>query len=147
MKATRQLVMLIALLAAAPAFAQESPVGTWKTVDDKSGKVRSLVKISEVNGELRGKIEKFFPGPDEKPNAICEKCEGAQKDAPILGFTLIQGFKKGPDGQWQDGEITDPENGKTYRSRLTPIEGGKKLEVRGYIGSPIFGRSQIWVRE
>ena len=150
MKRTLHSFGFAALISATSAFAQGSPgspVGTWKTIDDKTGKVRSLVKIAEVGGELRGKIDKLIYGPDDKPNPVCEKCEGAEKDAPIVGLTILKGFKKGPDGQWQDGEVLDPENGKTYRSRLSPTEDGKKLEVRGYIGSPIFGRSQVWVRE
>ena len=147
MKTFLRFLFVALLLAAAPVFAQETPLGTWKTIDDKTGKVRSLVKIIEVNGELRGKIEKLFPQPEDKANPVCDKCEGVQKDAPFLGFLLLKGFKKGVDGQLQEGEVTDPENGKTYRSRLTLLEGGKKLEVRGYIGAPIFGRSQVWARD
>lgn len=122
-----------------------SPVGLWKTVDDKSGKVRSIVRISEANGELSGKIEKLFRDPGEEPNPKCDKCEGVRKDQPVLGMVFMSGLKKDGD-EFSGGEILDPDNGKVYRSKMSLIEGGKKLKVRGYIGTPLFGRSQVWVR-
>jgi uncharacterized protein (DUF2147 family) len=126
-------------------FAQNGPTGTWKTIDDKDGKERSLVKISETNGELTGKIEKVFLRADEKEGAVCDKCTDARKDKLILGMQIMKGYKKTDDpNKFDSGEILDPNNGKIYRSTLTVIEGGKKLQMRGYIG-PFF-RTQTWIR-
>ncbi len=131
---------------AGSAFADDSsPVGVWKTVDDKTGKVRSLVRISEVNGELQGKIEKLFLAPEEDQNPKCIKCTDARKDQPVLGMVFLSGLKKDGD-VYADGQILDPDNGKVYKSKAELIESGKKLKVRGYIGTPILGRSQIWLR-
>lgn len=134
-------------LAAASAMAQDaSPIGVWKTIDDESGKPKSLVRITENNGELRGKIEKLFREPGEEQNPKCEKCEGALKDQPIVGMTIITGMKK--DGsEYNGGQILDPNNGKVYKSKMTVVEGGRKLDVRGYIGVPMLGRTQTWVRQ
>jgi uncharacterized protein (DUF2147 family) len=129
------------------AWAQDaSPVGLWKTIDDQSGKPKSLIRITESNGELRGKIEKLFRGPDEDPNPKCDKCEDTRKDQPIIGMTILTGMK--PDGDGYDGgRILDPANGKIYKSKMSLADGGKKLDVRGYIGMPLFGRTQTWLRE
>jgi uncharacterized protein (DUF2147 family) len=134
------------LLAGTNAFAQASPVGLWKTIDDQTGKPKSLVRIVEVGGEFKGKIEKLFRAPSEDPNPKCEKCEGAYKDQPIIGMTIISGMKQ-EDGEYQGGHILDPHNGKIYKSKMTLIEDGKKLNVRGYIGMPMLGRTQTWLRE
>lgn len=127
------------------AFAQETPVGLWKTIDDKTGQPKSLVRITESNGVLTGKVEKLMRKPDEDQNPLCTECEGELKDKPVLGMTILNGLKK--DGaEWSGGTILDPKNGKTYKSKLAVIEGGKKLSLRGYIGVPMFGRSQVWER-
>ncbi|RZI41864.1 DUF2147 domain-containing protein [Herbaspirillum sp. HC18] len=141
------LTLAASALAAAAAWAQDSsPIGVWKTIDDATGKPKSLVRISESNGELRGKIEKLFREPGEDQNPKCEKCEGALKDQPVLGMTIITGMKK--DGnEYNGGQILDPNNGKVYRSKMSLSDGGKKLDVRGYIGVPMLGRSQTWLRE
>ena len=134
-------------LVAASAMAQDaSPVGVWKTIDDETGKPKSLVRITESNGELRGKIEKLFREAGEEQNPKCEKCEGSLKDQPIVGMTIITGMKK--DGnEYNGGQILDPNNGKVYKSKMSLVEGGKKLDVRGYIGVPMLGRTQTWVRQ
>lgn len=134
-------------LVAAGAIAQDaSPVGVWKTIDDETGKPKSLVRITESNGELRGKIEKLFREAGEDQNPKCEKCEGNLKDQPVIGMTIITGMKK--DGsEYNGGHILDPNNGKVYKSKMSLIEGGKKLDVRGYIGVPMLGRTQTWVRQ
>jgi uncharacterized protein (DUF2147 family) len=129
------------------AWAQDaSPVGLWKTIDDQSGKPKSLIRITESNGELRGKIEKLFREPGEDPNPKCDKCEDTRKDQPIIGMTILTGMKQDGDG-YDGGRILDPANGKTYKSKMSLADGGKKLDVRGYIGMPLFGRTQTWLRE
>jgi len=136
-----------AVLAAPFAMAQEnSPVGLWKTIDDTSGKPTALIRITEQQGELQGKIEKLFRGPNEDQNPKCVQCTDARKDQPIVGMTIVSGLKKTGD-EYTGGEILDPKNGKVYKSKLTVRDGGKKVEVRGFIGMPMFGRSQVWLRQ
>lgn len=139
---------LIATVLAAPiAMAQEnSPVGLWKSIDDTSGKPTALIRITEQQGELQGKIEKLFRGPNEDQNPKCVQCTDARKDQPIVGMTIVSGLKKTGD-EYTGGEILDPKNGKVYKSKLTVRDGGKKVEVRGFIGMPMFGRSQVWLRQ
>ena len=136
-----------ALLAAGGALAQQaSPVGLWKTIDDSSGKAKSLIRISESGGVFNGKIEKLFREAGEEANPLCDKCEGDLKDKPVIGMTILTGLK--PDGgDYAGGKILDPNNGKLYNSKVTLIEGGKKLNMRGYIGMPMLGRTQTWLRE
>jgi uncharacterized protein (DUF2147 family) len=125
------------------AFAQASPVGLWKTIDDETKQERSLVRISEAGGVLSGKIEKISDAG--KADATCDKCEGAQKDKPVLGMVIINGVKKAAnDDHWEGGTILDPNNGKNYKVRLTPKDGGKTMEVRGFIG--FLYRNQTWQR-
>ncbi|OWW19313.1 DUF2147 domain-containing protein [Noviherbaspirillum denitrificans] len=141
------LTLAAGTLAAASAMAQDaSPIGVWKTIDDETGKPKSLVRITESNGELRGKIEKLFRESGEDPNPKCEKCEGTLKDQPVIGMTIITGMKK-DGGEYNGGQILDPNNGKVYKSKMTVVDGGKKLDVRGYIGVPMLGRTQTWVRQ
>ncbi len=123
-----------------------SPVGLWKTIDDKTGKPKSLVRIADVGGELRGTVEKLFREPSEDPNPKCDKCTDERKDKPVIGMTIITGMKADGD-HFAGGQILDPNNGKIYKSKMEIEDKGKKLKVRGYIGVPVLGRSQVWVRE
>ncbi|QAU35747.1 DUF2147 domain-containing protein [Janthinobacterium sp. 17J80-10] len=128
------------------AWAQASPAGLWKTIDDETGKPRALVRISESGGEFRGKIEKLFRTPEQDPNPKCDKCEGSNRDQPKIGMTVISGMRL--DGsEYTGGQILDTESGKVYKSKMSLQDDGKKLNVRGYIGMPMFGRSQTWLRE
>lgn len=132
------------VLTTASAYAQMNPVGTWNTIDDKSGEVRSEVVITESGGQLSGKLTKLLR-KDAKQDAVCTECSDDRKGKPMIGLEIIRGAKKaeGKD-MWEHGKILDPESGRNYSLKLTPIEGGKKLEVRGSIGP--FGRTQTWVR-
>jgi uncharacterized protein (DUF2147 family) len=125
--------------------AGDSPIGMWKTISDVDGKVSSMVMITEVNGQLQGKIDKLFPKPGEDLNPKCIKCTDARKDQPIIGMTFLSGMKKDND-QYTGGEILDPNNGKIYKCKMELIDGGKKLKVRGFIGVALFGRNQTWQR-
>ncbi len=132
--------------AAFAAFASDSPVGVWRTIDDKTGKEKSLVRITEINGELRGTIDKLFREAGEEANPNCDKCPGEKKNKPVIGMTILTGLKR--DGQeYAGGEILDPANGKTYKCKMWTTDGGKKLNVRGFIGVSLLGRTQVWVRE
>jgi len=137
--------VLAAGLVGVAAAETDSPAGLWKTIDDKTGKERSLVRIVENNGIFEGKVEKIFEQSDDDPNHLCKKCEGERKDKPIIGMTFLWGLKKDGD-QYGSGEILDPKNGKIYRAKMQLTDGGRKLEVRGYIGLSLFGRSQTWLR-
>lgn len=125
---------------------QPSPVGLWKTIDDNTGQPKGLVRIREADGRFEGKIEKIFPKPGDDPAPKCDKCDGPRKNQPVLGMTILWGLAKQTD-DYQGGEILDPENGKTYRAKMKLSDDGKKLEVRGFIGLSLFGRSQTWLRE
>jgi uncharacterized protein (DUF2147 family) len=144
----RFLVSAAALLAVAGAYADSgSPVGLWRTIDDKTGKERSLIRITEDNGVFEGKVEQLLNRqPDDDPENLCRKCEGARKDQPVIGMTILWGLRKEGD-QFSGGEILDPKNGKVYRAKMKLVDNGAKLEVRGFIGVSLFGRSQVWVRQ
>lgn len=135
-----------ALTSSAVWAADASPVGLWRNIDDVSGKPRALIRITESNGTLRGKIEKVFLVPTEDPNPKCVKCEGALKDAPVIGLTILTGLKKNGE-EYSGGKILDADSGKVYSSSVKPSSDGSKLTVRGYIGVQALGRSQVWMRQ
>ena len=138
---------LAAIVLAATSFtamAQNTPVGLWRNVDDKTGEAKAEIRIGEANGALIGRIEKSLK-KDSKPDAICDECSDDRKGKAITGLDIIRGGKKAEGKDvWEGGKILDPENGKEYRASFTPIDGGKKLEVRGYLGP--FWRTQTWNR-
>lgn len=142
-----RILLLIALgLISTLAAANENPVGLWRTIDDKSGKEKSLVRVSESNGQLQITIEKLFREPGEEPNPLCDKCSGEKKNKPVIGMQIGNGLKKDGD-VWSGGDILDPQNGKTYKCKVWLEDKGKKLNVRGFIGVSVLGRTQVWVRE
>ncbi len=147
-----------------------SPVGVWQTVDDESGKPKALVRITEEDGRLSGRIEKLLTerraapssvgplggragqspalgaAPPSRPDPVCEHCTDERKDQPIVGMTILKGLKASDVG-WEGGEILDPNNGKTYRAKARLSDDGSRLEVRGFIGVALFGRTQTWIRQ
>lgn len=141
-KALTALVLIAGGITAA--WAQMTPVGLWRSMDDKSGEAKSEIRITEAGGVLSGKVEKLLrKGAD--PAALCTECKDELKDKPMVGLTIISNAKKAEGKDvWEGGKILDPENGKSYTLRLTPVEDGKKLDVRGSIGP--FWRTQTWVR-
>ena len=136
----------LALLVTTPlvAFAQMTPLGTWHSIDDKTQEIKSEIVIADNGGVLSGRVAKLLR-KEAKQDAVCDLCTDDRKDKPLLGLEIIRGAKK-QDGKevWEDGKILDPENGKSYTLRLTPIEAGKKLDVRGSVFG--IGRTQTWVR-
>ena len=136
----------LALGMCSAAWAEPSPVGVWKTIDDDGKTEKSLVRITNTGGVYSGKVEKVFD--PAKQDAKCEKCEGARANQPVIGMTIIEGVKQDEEESnlFNGGQILDPNNGKTYKVRLKPVDGGKKLDVRGYIGTPMLGRTQTWIR-
>jgi len=130
-------------LAAPLVLAQANPVGLWKTIDDETKQEKSLVRIVDTGGTLTGKVEKITD--PAKQDSVCDACTDARKGQKIVGMTIVEGVKKNAEEPWWDGgTILDPNNGKTYRVRMTPKDGGKALEVRGFIGP--FYRNQTWLR-
>ena len=141
----RSLFAIVFAIFSAASMAQMTPAGLWKTVDDSSGKERSLVRIKESGGVFNGTVEKFLD-PELKNTDVCDQCTDDRKGKPVLGMTILKNLKPHADDKalWDGGDILDPKNGKVYRARLKPVDGGKKLEMRGYIGP--FYRTQVWLR-
>lgn len=120
----------------------QTVLGKWKTIDDKTKEIKSVVEIFESNGKIYGKVVEIFDAT--KRDRKCEKCEGTDKNKPVLGMQIIRGLKK--DGEVYDGgKIIDPETGGIYKCSIK-LNGKDKLEVRGYMGFSLIGRSQTWVR-
>ncbi len=134
-------VLLTLLFVGISFFASsQSIVGSWKTIDDNTGKPRSVVEIYEKDGAYYGKIVKLFRDPGEDQNPTCDECKGKLKGTPIIGMEIISKMKTNGD-EFNGGEILDPENGKTYDCKLW-IEDGN-LKVRGYL--LFFYRTQTWL--
>ncbi len=129
------------------ATSTDSPIGYWKTIDDITGRPKSIVQISKTReGALMAKIVKVFPSRDSNvQTGLCIACKGEMHNQPIVGMVIMSGLKLG-NKQWKNGEILDPENGKTYNCTAHLTENGKRLNVHGYVGLPLFGRSQTWER-
>jgi uncharacterized protein (DUF2147 family) len=134
------------LVSSAQTSARSTPVGRWKTVDDSTNKVKSIVVIREENGKLNGKIEKLIDPDPQYPDPRCVRCDGDLRDRPVIGLRILWDLRK--DGErWAGGRVLDPNNGKTYKCFVVVEEGGKKLRVRGFVGSTLIGRTQYWLRE
>jgi len=150
MTLTKKNLAVACLLAGASLVAaaqSASPAGLWRTIDDSTKKDKSLVRIVETNGVYSGKVEKIVD-PDSPKDAVCKECSDDRKDKPVVGMTIIRNVKASADDKdvFEGGDILDPNNGKVYRVKLKLIDGGSKLDVRGYIGTPMLGRTQTWVR-
>jgi uncharacterized protein (DUF2147 family) len=131
---------------ALPAFARDTPVGLWRSIDDATGEAKAVIEVYDGgNGKLSAKIVKLIDTSDG-PNPLCDQCSGARKNKPILGMVIAWDLKRDGKG-WGGGRILDPENGKEYSVKMTPIAGGKKLEVRGFLGLSLLGRTQVWHRQ
>src|ERR1700685_2621151 len=131
------------LLKARAAASEPSPVGLWRTVDDRTKKPRGIVRIYEAQGAFFGRIETSFD--PEELTARCGKCTGDRKNAPVIGLVILRGvIKRG--SEYGGGEILDPETGTTYRCRFTLSSEGARLFMRGYVGISLLGRTQTWTR-
>lgn len=123
-----------------------TPVGFWRTKDDVSGKPKSIIEIWKTSDqELMGKVVKIFPKQGMAQAKLCTACQGDKHNQPMVGLVIISGVKA-KKNQWDNGEIIDPENGKKYSVSMHLADNGKKLNVHGYIGLPLLGRSQTWER-
>lgn len=137
------LLVCVLALAAWPAVGQSTPVGLWRSIDEKTGTAKAEIRIrAGADGVLSGVVERALVTSDQ-PN--CDLCADDRKGKPKVGLEIIRGAKKAEDADvWEQGKILDPENGKNYTLRMTLIEGGSKLQIRGYVGP--FYRTQVWTR-
>ena len=120
-------------------------IGVWKTIDEKTNQPSSLIRLDEKNGELIGTVTELIPTPGETLVTHCNLCKDERKGKPIIGMMIMKGLKKSSPGVWSGGEILDPEEGEIYKVKITLVN-DKTLDVRGYIGIPLLGRTQTWVR-
>lgn len=131
---------------ATDADALASPVGVWRTLDDKTHQPKALIEIKQNDaGIVSGKIVTGI-GANHSPGSRCTACVDERKDQPMQGLTIIRNMTR-QDGKWVGGDILDPQNGKTYHCEMSLADNGEHLLVRGYIGIPLIGRSQTWIRE
>ena len=120
----------------------QTVLGKWKTIDDETGQAKSIVEVYEKGGKVYGKVVEILRAEHKKD--VCSKCDGADKNKPILGMIIINGLEK--DGaEYNGGTVLDPENGKKYKCYIT-LESPDKLKLRGFIGLSIMGRTQYWTR-
>lgn len=137
------ITLFISTLATFSLADNHSPEGAWRTIDDETGEAKSLVTVWIDDGELMGRIDTLL-NPSE-PNPTCDDCKGSRKGQPIEGMTFVWGLEQDGD-EWTGGTILDPANGKEYKAKVQLTEGGSKLEVRGFIGFALIGRTQVWER-
>jgi uncharacterized protein (DUF2147 family) len=135
-----------ALFAGSALAADLSPAGRWVTIDEKTQTPRSVIEITDIGGTLEGKVLRIYDRPGDNPGHLCRKCSGDLKDKPVIGMTLIRGLTRDGDS-WDGGTILDPDTGNTYSAEMHLLDNGQKLEVRGYFGISLLGRSQTWVRQ
>ncbi len=137
----RLIFMFMTMFLGIGSMSAQSVIGKWKTIDDETGKPKSIVEISEKDGKIYGKVIEILT---ENKTAVCSKCEGTNKNKPIKGLTIITGLKK--DGsEYNGGKILDPTSGKEYKCMMK-LNGKDKLDVRGYVGIQALGRTQTWIR-
>ena len=145
----KSMIMAAAVLIGAAGLpvraAEPTAAGLWEQVDDNTGRPESWFKITERNGLYVGNLVKIFFKPGEDENWVCDRCEGAEKGAPVLGLALIKGMRRNG-YSYENGTIMDPRDGSVYRALMRLSPDGNKLEVRGYLGISLFGRSQTWNR-
>jgi len=134
-------IFTLLALAATLSLSAQSAVGTWKTIDDEDGKVKSHVTVTEVDGKLVGKVSKLIDPERE----ICTECKDDKKDQPIVGMEIMWGLKADGEKEWNGGKIMDPKNGKTYKCKIELVN-DNELNVRGFVGFALLGRTQTWYR-
>ena len=138
-------VVALGSLVGDAAAAAGSPVGYWKTIDDESGNARSVVQLYKKGDKVFGRIVQLYRQPGEEADPLCDECEPPLNKQKVVGLEILSGLEQ-DDDEWSDGDILDPNNGKTYSCTIEVQDGGKKLKVRGYLGISLLGRTQYWHR-
>lgn len=135
------LTLVVATVQAGP-----SPQGRWQTIDDKTGKAKSVVEL-QVSGEgqLSGRVVELLNHPGQD-NPLCEACEGERHAQPIKGMTILWGLRADENGHWVGGQVLDPAKGEVYKAKVSLDEDGQQLHLRGFIGIEALGRTQTWRR-
>lgn len=136
------MVCFLILAASMFSLSAQSVTGKWKTFDDETGEAKSIVEITEQGGKIYGKVIEIL-NPKHK-TAKCQNCPGEDKDKPVLGLIVIKGLSK-EGNEYSNGKILDPKKGKIYKCTVS-LGGNDKLNVRGYMGMSLFGRTQTWTR-
>lgn len=154
MRLSTAILLAIALLLPASAFAEaagDAILGVWRTEEGEKGG-RAHVEISRQDGDFVGRIvrleEPEFPPGHERagePKVDLENPDPSLRQRPILGLSILEGFEHQGGSRWTGGTVYDPANGKTYRAQIT-LAGTDRLELRGYVGIPMFGRTTTWQR-
>ena len=139
----RVLLIMLALCGAAAAQGAASPVGLWRTVDDKTGRETGTVRVFESGGAMYGRIEHI--NDPARAKLACVSCSDDRKGKPLVGLDIMRGLKRDGD-VWDGGTVLDPETGSIYKASMRLDDGGRKLVLRGYIGISLLGRSQTWLR-
>jgi len=139
--------LVLAGTAFAAAAQSTSPAGAWKTIDDATKKEKSVVRIVDNGGVYSGRIEKLLEST-MAPDAVCKECTDDRKDKPVVGLLIVRNMKQSADDKsvFEGGDILDPANGKVYKAKMKLIDNGSKLEVRGFVGISLLGRTQTWIR-
>jgi uncharacterized protein (DUF2147 family) len=140
-------ILIISLLPVFAVAQTTNPEGLWKNIDDHSGKPRSEIRIEIKEGVMIGKIVRSLR-PEDDPAARCTECKGTFKDQPFVGMAILSGLTLSPSNPllWEGGQILDPDKATLYRAKIQLAPNGKTLEMRGFIGAPLFGRTQTWYR-
>ncbi|MEL6671581.1 MAG: DUF2147 domain-containing protein [Bacteroidota bacterium] len=125
----------------------QSVLGKWKTIDDETGDVKSIVELYMVGEKVHGKVVQLFRKPDEDPDPVCDECDDddPRYNKKVLGMEILTGLEKESNEEWEDGDILDPKNGSVYSCYIELVE-PDKLKVRGYLGVSLLGRTQYWYR-
>ncbi len=142
--ARHALPALLAACVGGGAAAADPLVGLWTVIDDRDHMPRALLRITEHDGEFRARVERGLR-PIEQERPVCDNCPDERRGQPMLGLTIVTGLKR--DGEvYRGGEILDPDNGRIYSCQMVLRDEGQRLEVRGYLGTPMLGRTQVWLR-
>ena len=138
------LLLLLFFTGAQWMHAQDEIVGRWKTIDDETGKAKSVIEIYKKDGKYYGKIVQLLS--EKNKDGVCRTCEGKYAGKNIINLVILKDLVyDADDKEWEDGTIMDPKNAKEYSVYLQ-IVGPGKLKVRGYIGFSLIGRTQYWYR-
>ncbi len=147
----RAVTVSAALLGSAcGAWAADSPEGNWRTIDDRSGFAKALVRIvKEADGTYSGTITKTIPRPDYTPQDFCHNCPAPYTGQKIVGLKILSGLQVDPNNPNQliNGKVLDPLSGKLYNCKAKLSNEGRRLSIRGYIGVSMLGRTQVWLHD